>query len=150
MPGGSQVANPMRGKPGAGYFRSALPKHTLMKSVTTSPIPYLKQLIMLALSIAFLGLVSGSAFAEDEYSFKVHNKTKVKITKILVSENGKKYAPFDIGKGIGPGKKVTLVWDKSTNSESCKQFVKAVYADGDESEPAKFNFCEEDLVLEFE
>ena len=88
--------------------------------------------------------------AEDEYSFTVHNKTKSRITKILVSETGKKYAPFDIGRGIGAGKKATLVWDKSTNSESCNQFVKAVYADGSESEPSKFDFCEEDLVLEFE
>jgi hypothetical protein len=116
----------------------------------TNPVAFLKRTVMVALSVAFLGLASGSAVAADEYSFVVHNKTKVKITKILVSETGKTYSPFDIGKGIGAGKKVTLVWDKSTNSEGCKQYVKAVYADGDESEPAQFNFCEEDLVLEFE
>ena len=111
---------------------------------------YLRHLTLVALTFIVLGFTSGTASAEDEYSFTVHNKTKSRITKVLVSENGKTYAPFDIGKGIGAGKKATLVWDKSTNNESCKQYVKAVYADGSESEPAKFDFCEEDLEIEFE
>lgn len=111
---------------------------------------YLRHSILIALTFIVLAFTAGKTFAEDEYSFKVHNKTKSKITKILVSETGKKYAPFDIGKGIGAGKKATLVWDKSTNSEACKQYVKAVFADGSESEPMKFDFCEENLEIEFE
>ena len=93
--------------------------------------------------------LSMPAFAED-YSFKVHNNTDTKIAKILVSEDGEEYGFFDIGAGINPGKTVTLVWDSSTNGESCDQYFKAVFSNGEESEAQQFNFCEEDVTLEFE
>lgn len=110
----------------------------------------LKAVLTPAVALVALALSSLSTFAADEFSFVVKNKTESRITKILVSENGRSYSPFDIGRGIKPGEKVTLVWDKSTNSESCKQWVKAVYADGSEAKAAKFDFCEEDLEIEFE
>jgi hypothetical protein len=100
-------------------------------------------------SSLFIASMSAQA-AESEYSFKVNNKTKVAITKILVSEDGKTWGAFDIGSGIGAGESATLVWDTSTNNSGCKQSVKAVYADGTEAEPAKFDFCEKGLDLEFE
>jgi len=102
-----------------------------------------------AIAAAAVVLMSVPAFAE-EYSFKVTNNTSTKITKILVSEDGEEYGFFDIGNGINPGKTVTLVWDSSTNGESCDQFFKAVFANKEESEAQKFNFCEEDVALEFE
>ncbi len=109
-----------------------------------------KFLRMGLLSVTFIMASFTVSFAQDsEYSFKVINKTNVRITKILVAESGEKYKPFDIGAGIGPGKTVTLVWSSSTDHESCKQWVKAVYADKSESKPAKFDFCEEDLEIEF-
>jgi hypothetical protein len=85
-----------------------------------------------------------------EYTYKVHNKSASTITALLASEDGKTYGQFDIGKGIAPGKIVTLVWDKSTDEGNCEQWVKAKFADGGVSPAAKFDFCEEDLVLEFE
>jgi hypothetical protein len=88
--------------------------------------------------------------AEGEYSFKVTNKTKNTITKLLASEDGEKYGSFDIGKGIKPGETMTLVWDKSTGGSKCKQFFKAVYDDGSESDPTEFDFCEKELELEFD
>ncbi|HEX8151476.1 MAG TPA: hypothetical protein VF698_00060 [Thermoanaerobaculia bacterium] len=94
-------------------------------------------------------LMSVPVFAE-EYSFKVTNNTDTKIVKILVSEDGKKYGFFDIGAGINPGKTVTLVWDSSTNGEDCEQYFKAVFANKEESEAQKFDFCEDDVTLEFE
>ena len=95
----------------------------------------------LALSITAYG---------EEYSFKVTNNTDTKIKKILVSEDGKKYGYFDIGGGIEPGKTVTLVWDSSTNGESCEQYFKAVFANDEQSEAQQFDFCEEGVELEFE
>jgi len=86
---------------------------------------------------------------DSEYSFKVHNTTKDRIKKLLVSEDGGKYGTFDIGKGIGPDKTVTLQWDKSTNNSDCEWLIKAVFDDGSETPPKKFDFCEEDLELEF-
>ncbi len=85
----------------------------------------------------------------QDYSFKVHNNTHETITKILVSEDGKNYGYFDIGNGIAPGETAELVWDKSTNGESCHQYFKAMFSDGSESQPVKFDFCESGLVLEF-
>jgi hypothetical protein len=106
-----------------------------------------------ALSLAFAIALACSAFAfaasKVEYRFKVHNNTKVAIKKILVSEDGKKYGYFDIGNGIAPGATEELIWDKSTDNGYCEQYFKAVFADGEESEPVKFDFCEKDLVLEF-
>ncbi|HXH38570.1 MAG TPA: hypothetical protein VNN08_08075 [Thermoanaerobaculia bacterium] len=104
---------------------------------------------VLLFALTFTTLTLASAFAGEEYKFKVTNNTKEVIKKILVSEDGAKYGFFDIGNGIKPGQTVTLVWDKSTNNEDCKQHVKAVYAGGEESEPAIFDFCDSDVALEF-
>ncbi|MBP8287004.1 MAG: hypothetical protein KAX57_09215 [Rhodoferax sp.] len=92
--------------------------------------------------------VVGNAHASD-FSFDVHNSTDSRITKILVSENRKSWGQFNIGRGIQPGATTKLVWDKSTNNEACVQWVKAVFADGSEAKPAKFDFCEDDLEIEF-
>jgi hypothetical protein len=98
---------------------------------------------------AAVALMSIPAFAE-EYSFKVTNNTDTKITKILVSEDGAEYGFFNIGSGINPGKTVTLVWDQSTAGENCEQHFKAVFSNGEESEAQEFNFCEEEVAIEFE
>lgn len=103
----------------------------------------------IAYVFAFLFLFAAVTASAEEYSFKVHNTTDTTITKILVSVDGKDYGFFDIGKGIKAGQTVTLTWDSSTNNEPCKEWVKAVFSDGSESKPAKFDFCEEDLELEF-
>ena len=104
--------------------------------------------VRMILVLALL-LITATVASADDYTFEVHNNTKVTIKKILVSEDGKEYGYFDIGKGIKPGETIELVWDSSTDGESCKQYFKAVFADGEESEPTKFDFCEEGLVLEF-
>jgi hypothetical protein len=103
------------------------------------------------LASAFLAIAFFSPVVRGgEYSFKVHNKTKQTIKKLLASEDGEKYGFFDIGKGIKAGETMTLVWDKSTEGGKCTQYFKAVYDDDSESEPEKFDFCEKDLELEFE
>jgi hypothetical protein len=106
---------------------------------------------MSILTIAFILAGVSAGYAQDsEYSFKVYNRTDSRITKLLVAEPGAKtYKYFDIGKGIAPGKSMTLVWDQSTDNEACVQWFKAVYADGSESKPVKIDFCEENLELEF-
>lgn len=97
--------------------------------------------------VAVLLTVSVSA---DQYKFTVTNNTNTKIAKILVSEDGEEYGQFNIGAGIPSGKTVTLVWDESTNGESCQQYFKAVFANGEESEPQQFDFCEDEVAIEFE
>ena len=99
---------------------------------------------------ALFCLASGGSLRADEYSFTVENKTDSRITKILVSEDGKSYGFFDIGGGIKPGQTVKLVWSDTTNGENCTQWIKAVYADESEAEATKFDFCEKDLEIVFE
>ncbi|HYR29510.1 MAG TPA: hypothetical protein VEU30_13650 [Thermoanaerobaculia bacterium] len=96
-----------------------------------------------------ISLFSVAVFA-DEYKFEVTNNSGQGIKKIMVSEDGSSWGQFNIGKGIAAGATVTLVWDESTNGESCEQYFKAVFADGSESEAAQFDFCEADVALEFE
>ena len=102
-----------------------------------------------AAATAAVILMSVPAFA-DEYKFTVTNNTDTKITKILVSQDGEEYGFFNIGNGIAPGKTVTLVWDQSTNGEACDQHFKAVFAGGEESEAQVFNFCEDEVAIDFE
>jgi hypothetical protein len=112
---------------------------------------YLKIGAVVVLGIALISVPvrNLSAEEEEEYSFKVHNTTKDKITKLLASEDGKEWGNFDIGKGIPSGETVTLKWDKKTNESGCKWWFKAVWADRSESEAKEFDFCEDDLELEF-
>lgn len=105
--------------------------------------------LRLALVTAAL-LLSSVAAVADEYKFTVTNNTNTKITKILVSQDGEEYGFFNIGSGIPSGKTVTLVWDQSTAGENCQQYFKAVFANGEESEPQDFDFCEEEVAIEFE
>jgi len=48
---------------------------------------------------------------------------------------------FDIGSGITPGENTKIVWDSSTDNQSCKQWIKARFADGSESEASYIDFC---------
>lgn len=106
---------------------------------------------VVTLAFTLISVPLRNAGAEDEdYSFKVHNTTKDKITKLLASEDGKEYGNFEVGKaGIAPDETITLKWDKSTNKSDCEWFIKAVFEDGSEAPAKKFDFCEDDLELEF-
>jgi hypothetical protein len=98
---------------------------------------------LVASSLIFVAtaLAANSAAAEQWY-FYVENGTDSKMVKLLAAEAGEKWGHFDIGGGVAPGKKVKIVWDSSTDDESCKQSLKAVFADGTESESEVFDFCE--------
>ncbi|MGZ5019893.1 MAG: hypothetical protein ACXWAV_05660 [Chthoniobacterales bacterium] len=114
----------------------------------------LKITALIAFALAIFVMPARHVIAEDDddddaYTFKVHNTTDTKITGLLASEDGESYAKFDIGKGLAPGETMTLKWDKSTNNTNCKWYIKAVFKDGSESKAKKFDFCEEDLELEF-
>jgi hypothetical protein len=111
-------------------------------------------LLALALAIASVAFNFAPAHASStpvvEYTYKVHNKSSSKIVALYASEDGEEYGQFDIGSGIAAGATVTLVWDKSTDDGNCEQWIKAKFADGGMSPATKFDFCEKNLVLEFE
>ncbi len=108
-----------------------------------------KRIGLLVVAIGLMGFSVSRAGTGFDYRFKVHNTTKFRITKLMVSENGKKYSLFDIGDGISAGATEEMIWDKSTDNGACEWYFKATFSDKSESEAAKFDFCEKDLVLEF-
>lgn len=83
------------------------------------------------------------------YDFVVSNATSVKITGVQASEDGKTWGAFDVGAGIPAHSKTKLIWSSETDESNCEWQVMATYADGSESEPETFDFCEEDLEIEF-
>ncbi len=115
-----------------------------MKHVNLSKLAFAIVAVLILNLIAVFGI-----YADDQYSFKVNNTTKDVIKQLLVSEDNKTWGHFDIGEGIKPGVSETLLWDKSTNNQDCKQYIKAVFEDGSETEPVIFDFCEKGLELEF-
>jgi len=91
-----------------------------------------------------------TASAADEWHFKVTNKTSSKITQLQVSEDKQEWGGFDIGSGIAAGRTVTLVWDSSTNSEGCEQWIRAKFSDGSTSPASQQDFCQDlDDPIEF-
>lgn len=98
------------------------------------------------LAVALVAL-SSSAFAE--YSFKLSNNTASKIVGIEVTDDGETWGKFDIGSGIAAGTTSKLVWDASTDEGACEWTFRATFADGSVSEEVDFDFCEENLELEF-
>ena len=100
------------------------------------------------LALAACGLI-GNAHAE-EYSFSIHNNSGSKIVRVQVSEDGNSWGDFNIGSGIAAGATSELIWDQSTNDGGCEWLFAATFADGSTSDPESFDFCEDDLVIEFE
>lgn len=105
---------------------------------------------LLAFALVLTSFTVNYARTSQDYSFKIHNNTKRTIKQVLVSEDGRTWGQFDIGDGIPAGTTEEMIWDKSTNGESCKQWFKAVFDNDEESEAVKFDFCEKGLVLEFD
>lgn len=99
--------------------------------------------ILLALALLALPAVS------QAYSFTITNSSSTKMTKLEVSEDGKEWGFFDIGSGIPAGSSVEATWDSSTDNTGCEWQMRANFVDGSKSPPATFDFCEEDLNVEF-
>ncbi len=107
-------------------------------------------LVVVGVVAVLMSLLMASVSLAKDYDFSVLNSTSSTIKQLLVREAGGDWGYFDIGSGIKPGQSAQLVWASSTDNEDCDQWIKAVYADGSESEPVKFDFCEEKLELEFQ
>lgn len=117
----------------------------------SKPSSILRSGLVASLVSATLALAAFSpAQAEENLYFYVKNRADSRIVKLQVSENRKNWGDFDIGRGIAPGQKVKLIWDPSTDDESCKQWIRAKFADGSTSDPSKFDFCDDfDDPIEF-
>lgn len=98
---------------------------------------------LLALSLAVMPAIIDVQTAQAEWSFKVTNSTKVRITRVEAAEKGSSNWGSFSSSSISPGETITLVWDSSTDGTSCFWKVRAFYADGESSAPATFDFCKE-------
>jgi hypothetical protein len=94
-----------------------------------------KNLLLLSFGLATC-VVSLQAVAED-WHFVVKNKTTSNITKLEVSQDKSSWGNFDIGSGIGPGEKATMVWASSTDDQKCHQWIRAKFCH-DLDDPIEF------------
>jgi hypothetical protein len=108
------------------------------------------RIIVLVCAVSLMSIGGASANNSSNYKFKVHNKTGSPIVRLLASEDGETYRDFNIGGGIAAGAMVTMEWDESTDESNCEWYFKAKLADGEETDPVEFDFCEKNLVLEIE
>jgi len=104
---------------------------------------------MRSILFAVLALFAVSAAAED-YSFTVSNNSDTDIVKIEVSEDDKRWLPFDIGRGIKAENSAVLVWDSSTNNSDCHWRFRATFRGGFVAHSDWVDFCEDDVVIEFD
>jgi hypothetical protein len=98
---------------------------------------------------AALALFAVSAAAEN-YSFTVTNNSDTDIVKIEVSENDKRWLPFDIGRGIRAEDSAVLVWDSSTDNSDCEWRFRATFRGGFVAYSDWVDFCEDDVEIEFD
>ncbi len=103
-----------------------------------------KSKLLLGLAIASLSLaVEVAPASAKEWYFWVENQSNASIKEVLVSTDNSTWGHFEIGSGIGAGEKAKLIWDQSTNNESCTQWIKASFSDNSESKPASIDFCQD-------
>jgi hypothetical protein len=114
---------------------SAAAPNSLTRMATT------RAALCAAASAMAMSLLPLPAHASDYY-FYVENKSNSRIVKLEVSQDRRDWGFFDIGRGIGTGRSSRLVWDESTHNEECEQWIRARFADGSTSPPAKFDFCQ--------
>lgn len=87
--------------------------------------------------------------ADEVFSFTVTNNTDLAIEQLWASPDNEEWFEFGLPEeGVPSGEVVTIAWDERTNDSPCEWWIKAVFEDESESEPAIFDFCANpDLVF---
>ncbi|MEY4359500.1 MAG: hypothetical protein RLZZ631_986 [Cyanobacteriota bacterium] len=88
-------------------------------------------------------LLSASPAGAEQWYFYVQNKSSSRITQLETKEKGGSWGSFELDGGIRSGETSKLIWDASTNTQDCKQYIRASFADGSTSEPVLFDFCKD-------
>ncbi len=94
------------------------------------------------LAVAAFAASAVAIAAPGQWYFYVENGASSKITSLEVSQDGRQWGKFNIGSGIPAGATEKLVWDSSTDNQSCEQFIRAKFSDGNYSTPSKMDFCQ--------
>ena len=95
-------------------------------------------------------LLALPAVSQAAYTFTIANNTELGIVGIEVSEDGKAWGDFDVGEGIPAGESAEATWAEHTDDSNCEWQFRAEFEDGTTSDAVAFDFCEEDLTIEFE
>ena len=95
-------------------------------------------------------LLALPAVSQASYKFTIANNTEQAIVGIEVSEDGESWGDFDVGSGIPAGSSAEATWAEHTDDSNCEWHFRAEFADGSQSEAVPFDFCEDDLTIEFE
>ena len=90
------------------------------------------------------------AVSQAAYTFTIENNTENDIVGIEVSEDGKSWGEFEVGEGIPAGSSAEATWSESTDDSNCEWQFRAEFEDGTTSDAVAFDFCEDDLTIEFE
>ena len=103
------------------------------------------------LLVGTLALIAAAAPASaNDYRFTVSNNSDQDIVKVEVSEDGKSWAPFDIGRGIAAEDSEELIWDESTDDSDCEWQFRATFEEGYVAYSDFIDFCEAGVVIEFD
>jgi hypothetical protein len=109
------------------------------------------KLLRVALATAGVALSLGSIFAmsvkAEEYKFSIQNNSDAAISQVLVSEDGETWGYFTLESNIAPDTKGEMVWGEHTNHEACSQWIKIGFEDGSVTQPKKFDFCENPVLV---
>jgi hypothetical protein len=97
-----------------------------------------------------LVLLTASSVASAEYAFKIENNTDSRVVAVVVSEDGENWGAFEIGSGIEAGTTADMVWDASTDESGCMWYFMAAFEDGSDSDVVEFDFCEDELTVQFD
>jgi hypothetical protein len=95
-------------------------------------------------------LLALPAVSQASYKFTIENNTDQDIVGIEVSEDGETWGDFDVGDGIPAGGSAEATWAEHTDDGNCEWMFRAEFEGGTTSEAIAFDFCEDDLTIEFE
>lgn len=98
-------------------------------------------LVVAGATLGILTVISANPSKAEQYKFTVENKTKLAISQVLVSEDGKSWGYFSLDSNIAPGEEGEMTWGENTNHEACVQWIKVGFEDGSVSDSEKFDFC---------
>lgn len=95
-------------------------------------------------------LLALPAVSQASYKFTIENNTDQDIVGIEVSEDGSSWGEFDVGSGIPAGSSAEATWAEHTDDSNCEWQFRAEFEDGSVSDAVAFDFCEDDLTINFE
>jgi hypothetical protein len=94
----------------------------------------------LSTAAMLMSAIPGKAQERSQWYFFVTNSSDSAINQLMVSLDDNEWHSFN-NSYVAPGKTKKFNWYKKTDNDTCEQWIKAEFADGEESTPIKIDFC---------